>query len=97
MAGGELVMVGAALLFMRDIVSGPMALDFLRGLGAGAVTIALMRLLPPLSPIAGIPLCVVMFGAVAAAVGLVRRSDLELLVPAFRRPGSVAGPGDRPQ
>ena len=96
MACGELVMVTAAVLLIRDIVSVAMGLDFLRGLVAGAATIAVMRLLPPINPLLGIPLCVVTFAAVAVVVGLVRRSDLELLPPFFRKRGSPsAGSADR--
>jgi hypothetical protein len=92
MAGGELVMVVAAVVLMRDIVGAAMALDFLRCLIAGGATIALMRILPPVGPLAGIPLCVVTFGACALAVGLVTRSDLMTLGALSRRPEVTPSP-----
>ena len=79
LACGELVMVTAAVLLIREVVDGSMAIDFIRGLAAGAATILLMRALPTVNPLIGIPLCVLMFLAVAVAVRLLKRSDLELL------------------
>jgi O-antigen/teichoic acid export membrane protein len=88
MACGELVMVTAAVLLLRNLVSGAMAADFFRGLLAGTATIALIRSVS-LTPLLGIPLCVATFGVLAAVVGLVRRDDLELLSSMFRRRSTV--------
>jgi O-antigen/teichoic acid export membrane protein len=85
MASGELVMVTAAVLLIRHMLSGGMALDFLRGLTSGAGTIVLMRSLPAVSPLIGIPLCLVTFAVLSLVVGLVRRADLILLAPMFRK------------
>jgi O-antigen/teichoic acid export membrane protein len=89
MACGELVMVTAAVLLIRDIVAGAMALDFFRGLVAGIATIALIRSLPQITPLLGIPVCVVSFAVLSAAVGLVTRADIELLGSMFRRRGTL--------
>jgi O-antigen/teichoic acid export membrane protein len=85
MASGELVMVTAAVLLIRDSISAAMGIDFVRGVIAGAATVALIRALPPITPLLGIPLCVVVFGILSAVVGLVGRADVELLAPMLRR------------
>jgi O-antigen/teichoic acid export membrane protein len=93
MACGELVMVTAAILLIRDVVAGAMALDVFRGLVAGAATVGLIRWLPPITPLLGIPLCVATYAVMAAVVGLVRRDDLALLTSMFRKRGSLAAEG----
>jgi O-antigen/teichoic acid export membrane protein len=90
MACGELVMVTAAVLLIRDIVAGAMILDFFRGLAAGVATVALVRWLPPVTPLLGIPLCVAVFAALSAAAGLLTRRDVELLSSMFRKRGPAA-------
>jgi O-antigen/teichoic acid export membrane protein len=85
MASGELVMVIAAVLLIRDSISAAMGIDFVRGVIAGAATVALIRALPPITPLLGIPLCVAAFGILSAVVGLVGRADVELLAPMLRR------------
>lgn len=95
MAGGELVMVVAAIVLLRSMVTVSMALDFLRGLAAAAATILIVHYLPPLSPLFGIPLAVVLFAAFAAAVGLVTQADAAILGSMFRRSG-VAAPNTGP-
>jgi O-antigen/teichoic acid export membrane protein len=84
-ACGELVMVTAAVLLIRDIVTGAMATDFFRGLAAGVATVLVIRALPPITPLLGIPLCVAMFAVLSVVVGLVRRADIDLLASMFRR------------
>ncbi len=89
MTAGELVIVASALLMIRDFVDGRMVIDFLRGLLAGAATVWLMRLLPPVTPFIGIPVCVLAFLGMSIAIRLVNRSDLELLAAMFRKPSAV--------
>jgi O-antigen/teichoic acid export membrane protein len=84
MTAGELVMVAAAVILIRDAVGGDMIVDALRAAGAGAVTVLLMRLLPPVSPFVAIPVCVLTFLGVASATKLLNRSDVDLLMTAFR-------------
>lgn len=83
LACGELVMVGAAVYLIRDFLGKGMLVDVIRGLAAGVVTIAVMRWLPPVTPFIGIPICVLMFAAVAVVLGSVKRADVELLSSSF--------------
>jgi len=46
----------------------------------------LFRLMPPLDPWIGIPLCVAAFAAAAVALRLIGARDLSLLWAAFGRP-----------
>jgi len=86
MAIGELLMVLAEGILIRDALDGRTIGDVCRSLIAGAATILLMRLLPGLSPFLAIPLCVLVFGGVSLLVGAVKRSDVELLLASFRNP-----------
>jgi O-antigen/teichoic acid export membrane protein len=90
MASGEMVMVTAAVLLLRDVVDRGMLLDFARGVSAGLLTILLVRLLPAIPALLAIPVCIVIFVAISAAVGLVRRPDIELLSSMFRRRQALA-------
>jgi PST family polysaccharide transporter len=91
MAAGELLMVVAAMILIRDAIDWHMMSDLLRGLASGVVTVVLMRMLPPLSPWIGIPACVAVFASVALLVGLVNRSDLALLTASLRNRAANAG------
>jgi O-antigen/teichoic acid export membrane protein len=68
---------------------GTLGLGFLveigRAVAAAAVTLGVFALLPPLSPLLGIPLCILVFAAAAAAIGLVRREELRALSAMARR------------
>ena len=90
-ASGELVMVMAAVYLLRGIVTRAMALDVARGLACGAATILVFRAVPAFSPVLGIPAAIALFLGVAAAFGLVRRADLELLSSSVRRQNPQAG------
>jgi O-antigen/teichoic acid export membrane protein len=90
MASGEMVMVTAAVLLIRDVVDRGMLLDFARGVSAGLLTILLFRFLPAIPALLAIPLCIVAFVALSAAVGLVRRPDIDLLSSMFRRRPALA-------
>jgi O-antigen/teichoic acid export membrane protein len=85
MAIGELVMVAGAMWLIRTAIDGRMVSDFCRGLLGGGITVLLMRLLPPLSPFLAIPVCVVAFLGLSLALGLVTRSDVELLMAGLRK------------
>jgi O-antigen/teichoic acid export membrane protein len=84
-AGGELIMVAGAVFLIRDIVTIGMATDFLRGAASGGATILVMRSLPDITPFIAIPLCVALYLVLSAAAGLVRRTDLDLLMATLRR------------
>jgi O-antigen/teichoic acid export membrane protein len=88
---GELVMMAAAFLLIRKFVGARMMVDLLLGLLAGGATVLLMRLLPPVTPFLGIPLCVLSMLGLSVAVGLVNRSDLELLAVLWKRSPVVVG------
>jgi O-antigen/teichoic acid export membrane protein len=84
-AGGELVMVAAACLLIREAIDGRMVGDLARGLISGAATVLLMWSLPPIAPFIGIPVCVLAFLGLSVAVGLVNRADFELLASTLSR------------
>jgi O-antigen/teichoic acid export membrane protein len=85
-AAGELTMVVAALVLIpRGTVDGRLLADLARGLAAGGGTLLLMRSLPLTTTFIGIPLCVLTFVALSAAVGLLNRADAELLFAMLRR------------
>jgi O-antigen/teichoic acid export membrane protein len=97
LACGELVMIGASLWLLRDIVSKTMATDAARGLTAAAATIAVMWQVPRLASFVAIPLCILVFGGLAFLLGAVTREDVRLLMASVgprRRtaPPSVVAP-----
>jgi hypothetical protein len=85
MAIGELLMVGAACVIVRDVVDRRTIGDVLRTLIAGFATILLLRLLPDLTPFLAIPLCILAFAGLSLLVGAVQRTDLEPLLASFRK------------
>jgi O-antigen/teichoic acid export membrane protein len=84
-AAGEMTMVAAALVLIRDSVDVRMAADFLRGLVAGLATVLVMKTIAPLPPPLAIPCCVLVFLALAVAIGLVNLPELASLTAAFER------------
>ncbi len=79
------VFAGAMIVLRRGTLEPAMALNAARALGAAGGTVLLFRLLPPVPPWLGIPLCVGAFVAASMALGLVRRHDLSLLWTLVRR------------
>jgi O-antigen/teichoic acid export membrane protein len=71
-----LIFTGLLLLMPRGTARLGILADTARAAGAALGTSLLLRLLPPHSPWLGIPLCVLVYSAVTAALGLLRRSDL---------------------
>jgi O-antigen/teichoic acid export membrane protein len=90
MAIGEMVMLIAAGTLIRDAVDGRTFGDVCRCLLAGAATVMVIRLLPAMTPFLAIPLCILAFGALSWLVGAVKRSDVELLLAAFRKRSPAA-------
>jgi O-antigen/teichoic acid export membrane protein len=84
MACGELVMVVAAVILMRDVVTASMATDVARGLAAGAATVVILHYLPHISPILGIPLSVAIFAVVARMIGLIGRDEVAIFSSMLR-------------
>jgi O-antigen/teichoic acid export membrane protein len=84
----EVIMFGAAVALMpRATLDSAFVADVGRAVAAGGLTLLLFRLVPPLPPVAGVPLCVAAFAAAAAALGLVRRGELRAFGALLRRRG----------
>jgi O-antigen/teichoic acid export membrane protein len=84
--GSELLMFAAMCWILpRGTLRAAMMGDVLRALVASAGTLLLFRLLPPLSPVVALPLCVLAFVALGSAAGLVRRSDVEAITSTVAR------------
>ncbi len=81
-----MVMACALVLLPRGTLARHAALDTARALAAAGVTVLLLRVLPPINPWLGIPLCVATFAAASWVVGLMRRRDVDSLLGLFRRP-----------
>jgi O-antigen/teichoic acid export membrane protein len=73
------VFAGALMVMRRGTLDPAIALDGGRAVAAGGATVALFRLIPPVPPWAGIPLCVAVFAAASVALGLVSGRDLAVL------------------
>ncbi len=86
LAIGELMMLVAAGILIREAVDGHTIRDVFRSLLAGAATALLFRLSPALTPFLAIPLCILIFGGLSLLVGAVKRSDVETLLASFRKP-----------
>jgi O-antigen/teichoic acid export membrane protein len=85
LAAGELVMLGAAAVLLREFVGRAMLLDVVKALLSGVVTMGVMLSLPPITPLIGIPLCVALFGFVSFLSGAINNADLQLLGTAVRK------------
>jgi len=85
-AASELVVFAGSLLLMpRGSLDPAVAVDVGRALAAVVATAALFRVLPALSPVLGIPLCIAAYTAASMGLGLMRRQDLALLQVLVRR------------
>lgn len=92
-AVSEVVIFAAAIgILPRSSLPRVLWLDLTRALAAGAATLALLALLPPLPLLVGMPLCILAFGSLAVAFGLVRRGELAALPGQLRRPAGGEGP-----
>ncbi len=85
MVVGELLMLVAGGFLIREVVDGRTMGDVCRSLIAGGATIVLIRLLPALTPVLTIPMCLLAFGGLSLLVGAVKRSDVEMLLASFRK------------
>ncbi len=85
---GEVLMLVAAATLIRRALDGRMLVDVCRCLAAGAVTILVMRLLPTLTPILAIPMCIALFAGLALVAGALHRADVELLLSAIKKKGA---------
>jgi O-antigen/teichoic acid export membrane protein len=92
----EVMMFAAALWILpRGTVHRGFVADVARSAAASAVTLALFLALPPLPPALAVPLCILVFGAAAAALGLVRRDEIRALAAVLARRRAPA-PGVQP-
>jgi hypothetical protein len=73
------VFAGAVMVMRRGTLEPGTALDAVRALAAGGLTVLLFRLAPPVPAWLGIPLCVAVFAAASMALGLVGRRELAVL------------------
>jgi len=95
-ASEAVVFGGAAVALPRGSLGVPFVLDVARALGAAALTALLFSSLPPLPIYAGVPACVLAFGACAFALGLLRPDDVRLLqtlLPAKAKVAIEGSPG----
>lgn len=80
------VFAGAMMALRRGTLDSATALDVGRALGAAGITVLLFRLIGPVSPWLGIPLCVGAFAAASLALGLMGPRDLTVFMALVRRP-----------
>jgi O-antigen/teichoic acid export membrane protein len=90
LAAGELVMVLAVMVLLRTTVNRGMFVDLCRGLLAGGLTMGIVLWMPALTPFVKIPACVLLFCGLAAALGLVNRTDIESVKATFSARGKGA-------
>jgi O-antigen/teichoic acid export membrane protein len=88
MAIGEVVMVVAMVTMLRAAIGRGIAIDSVRAIAAGAVTIWVFLAVPGGTSLLAIPICVLFFAAAAAGLGLVTRDDLALVLLTFKSRGS---------
>jgi O-antigen/teichoic acid export membrane protein len=81
---GELLMLIAHGVIIREFIDSRTIADICRSLIAGAASVVLFRLLPAFTPFLAIPLCVLVFAGLSLLVGAVNRSDVEVLLASFR-------------
>jgi O-antigen/teichoic acid export membrane protein len=86
MAIGELLMLVAAGILLRETIDRRTIGDLCRGMMTGAATVLLIRLLPAFTPFLAIPMCVLVFGGLSLLFGAAKRSDVEILLASFRKP-----------
>jgi O-antigen/teichoic acid export membrane protein len=82
----EAVIFGGCLYLMpRGSLGSVVFTDGARAIGTAALTAGLFRVLPVISPLLGIPLCVGAFAVFSLAVGLVRRTDVDTMAALVKR------------
>jgi O-antigen/teichoic acid export membrane protein len=88
MGAGELLMVVASSIMVRETLNRRMLLDVARALLAAAATVVAIQSQPLVTPFVTIPLCILIFLALSFAVGLLDRMDIAALLEGLRgRPG----------
>jgi O-antigen/teichoic acid export membrane protein len=79
LAVGEVFMIATNVYLLRGLVTIGLAWDALRAMAAGAATLAIMRTVGP-HGLAGVPICVALFGVAAYAVGMITTNDVKRLI-----------------
>jgi hypothetical protein len=85
-------MLVAAVVFIREAVDAHLIGDVLRSLLAGAATVLVIQLMPPMTPFLAIPFCVLAFAGLSLLVGAVTRADVELLSSSLRKRTASSSP-----
>ena len=85
-----LVFGGAILGLRRGTLGVNFAVDVARALGSAAITLLLFWWIPPLPFLIGIPVCVFAFFLSSVGLGLVRRTDIQLLWTLLRNEKSAS-------
>ena len=81
----EFVVTAGALYLMRQSLGLDMAVNMAQALGSLALTLLLLRSMPPLPFLTGVSVCVIVFLFCSVGLGLLRRSDLELFQALLRK------------
>jgi hypothetical protein len=84
MGAGELLMVAASVVMVRETLERRMLVDVVRALTAAALTVLFVRWLPIDTPFVTIPVCVLLFLGLSFAFGLVDRTDIAALLDGIR-------------
>jgi O-antigen/teichoic acid export membrane protein len=90
---GELWVFAVNTILITEVFDRRTIGNMCRFLIAGAATVLLFWYTPAITPFLGIPLCVLVFGGLALAVGAVRRSDFDMLLGSLRRATGPAQDG----
>jgi O-antigen/teichoic acid export membrane protein len=86
----EIVVFGGAIFLLgRESLGLDIAVDMARALGAAALTLLLFWWMPPLPFLVGVPVCVIAFLLCSVGLGLVRRTDVQLLWALLRKERSA--------
>jgi O-antigen/teichoic acid export membrane protein len=83
------VSAGAVFLLWRKGLGLDVAVDMIRALGSAALTLFLFYWMPPLPFYFGIPICIIAFSLCSAGLGLIKRSDIDVLRALLRKERST--------
>jgi O-antigen/teichoic acid export membrane protein len=82
----EIVLVAGAMYMLRRKCLGlDILIDMARALGAASITLAFFWWLPPLPFLIGVPACIIVYLLCSIGLGLIQRSDVQLLRTLLRK------------
>jgi O-antigen/teichoic acid export membrane protein len=88
LAGGEVMMIAALIYLMpRGTLDRSVARDLTKALIAGGATLLIMRAFGRMTPLIGVPVCVMAFSLLAVVLGLISRADLKVIASLLQRGG----------